>query len=124
MRRTVEIKKVPVLPVARVALVVFLALGILVGILYAFLFSGLGFLAGMLGGQAASGEMLTIQRLGFVMVPIIAVSYAIFGTIGVVLWTAVYNLAAGAFGGFELVLEDGIRTERTAAPVAGRDNEV
>jgi len=124
MRRGFELKQVPVWPVARTAFIVLLAVGILIGILYGVMFASFGFLAGLLGSAGDARELLMFQRLGFVMIPVIAVFYAVFGTIGVVIVTVVYNLAAGAFGGIKLVLEDGDRTGRSAAPVEERDNDM
>ena len=124
MRRRFELKQLPVWPVARTAFIVLLAVGILVGILYGVMCASFGFLAGILGDAGNAGELLMFQRLGFVMIPMIAVFYAVFGTIGVVIVTVVYNLAAGAFGGITLVLEDGTGPGRSAAPAAERENDI
>ncbi len=104
MEGVFEIKKVPVWPVIRVVFIVFLILGILIGILYSIIFSGLGFLAGGLGGSPFNEDLAVLRGFGFIMIPVIAFTYAIFGTIWAVIGILLYNLIASIAGGVELTL--------------------
>lgn len=105
LKRTYEIRKVPLWPAARLMFVLFLVVGILIAIIYGIIFSGLSFLANTLGESPFGNDMAVFQRLGFVMIPIIAISYAFFGTLVVIIWVLVYNLIASVVGGIELDLK-------------------
>jgi hypothetical protein len=116
VERTYEIRKIPLWPAVRLMFVLFLVVGILIAIIYSIIFSGLSFLANTLGESPFGNDMEMFQRLGLVMIPIIAVSYAFFGTLVVIIWVLVYNLIASVVGGIELDLktkgDGGIRPQR------------
>jgi len=100
------LKKLPVWPVIKVTFVVFLVIGIIIGIFYAFLISGWSFLANSFMASEMGSEMNLLRGLGFIMIPFFAVIYAIFGAIWSLIMVLLYNLIASAVGGIELHLED------------------
>jgi len=108
------LKKVPLWPVIKISFVLFIILGVLIGIFYAILLSISGIFASALTGGL--GELGFLKGLGFVLVPIVAIMYAVFGTIAVVIWTLIYNLLASIVGGIVLTLEPLERTTAYAAP--------
>ncbi len=105
MAKTYVLKKVPLWPVLKVAFILFLILGIIIGVFYALLISSFGFLASALSDPSLGGEFGFMRGLGFVLIPVIAIFYAIFATIVVAIWVLIYNLLASIVGGVELVLE-------------------
>jgi len=70
------LKKLPVWPVIKVTFVVFLVIGIIIGIFYAFLISGWSFLANSFMASEMGSEMNLLRGLGFIMIPFFAVIYA------------------------------------------------
>lgn len=124
MKGSYEVKKVPLWPVVKVTFVIFLVIGILIAILYSVLISGIGFLASSFGDAPFGDDFLAIQRFGLLMIPVIAFSYAVFGTIGVTIWVLIYNVVASVVGGVELTLEErGLAVERkmTPAPAVAKE---
>jgi hypothetical protein len=107
------LKKVPLWPVIKISFVLFIILGVIIGIFYAILLSISGIFANALTGGL--GELGFMKGLGFVLVPIVAIMYAVFGTISVAVWALIYNLLASIVGGIELTLES---TERPATYAA------
>jgi hypothetical protein len=113
-----ELKKIPLWPVTRVAFVMLLVVGILIGLFYGLIISGVGLIIGALG-ESYLGEGLTpLGNLGFLMVPVIAILYAVMGTIWVIVLVLVYNIVAAVVGGIELELEprEPAVTERPGTP--------
>jgi hypothetical protein len=110
------LKKIPLWPVLRMSFVVFIIIGIVIGVFYAILLSMWGALMSSFT-EAGLGELGVLRGLGFVLIPIVAILYAVFGTIVVAVWTLVYNLIAAVVGGVELVLEEsGARPAAAAQP--------
>ena len=105
MEHRFEIRRIPLWPAVRIAFVMFLVIGILFAILYAFFLAGLGFIAGTVGGSGLHDDFGIVRNLGFVMIPIIAIMYALFGTLVAVIWVLVYNLLASIVGGVEIDLK-------------------
>jgi hypothetical protein len=105
-----ELKRLPLWPVLKVTFVLLLVIGVLIAIFYSLLLSGLGFMAGTLSGTPFGSEFMIFQRLGLIMIPVVAFSYAVFGTISVLVCVLVYNLIASVTGGLELIL-----TQRASA---------
>ena len=116
MANTYVLRKVPLGPVLKVAFILFLIIGVIIGIFYALLISSFGFLAGALNDPSIGRELGFLRGLGFVLVPVIAIFYSVFATIVVAIWVLVYNLLASVIGGVELVLE---RPSGTAPPASG-----
>ncbi len=106
MRRTFEMRRIPVWPVMRVVFIIFLIVGIIVGIMYGFMISSLGLLFSALGESPLDEGFPLIGNLGFLMIPILAIFYAVFGTIAAIIWVVIYNITASVVGGIELELEE------------------
>ena len=106
MARTLVLKKIPLWPVIKMAFVVFIIIGIVIGVFYAILLSTWGVLMSSFADAGLGSQVTMLRGLGFILIPVIAIVYAIFGTIVVAIWTIVYNLIAAVVGGIELVLEE------------------
>mgnify|MGYP001080195629 CR=1 FL=1 len=115
MARTYVLKRVPLGPVLKIAFILFLAIGVIIGVFYALIISSFGFLASALDDPSISGEIGFMRGLGFVLIPVIAIFYAIFATIVVAIWVLIYNLLSSVIGGIELQLE---APSIAASPVA------
>ena len=119
MAHTFVLKRIPLWPVIRMAFVVFIIIGIVIGVFYAIMLSMWGALMSSFT-DAGFGEQFGLLRgLGFVLIPVVAILYAVFGTIVVAIWTIVYNLIAAVVGGIELVLEEGDVRSAAAEPPRG-----
>ena len=86
---------------------ILLVIGIIIGLFYGVLISGLGVIIGALGESTLGDGLPAIGNLGFLMIPFIAVLYAITGTIWILLWVLIYNVVAQVVGGIELELSAG-----------------
>ena len=106
MKKTFEMRRIPVWPVIRVVFIIFLIIGIIVGLMYGFMISSFGLLLSALGESPLDEGFPLIGNLGFLMIPIFAVLYAVFGTIAAVIWTVIYNITASVVGGIELELKE------------------
>jgi hypothetical protein len=105
MAQTYMLKRIPLWPAIRIAFLVFIIIGIVIGIFYAALLSTWGALMSSFAGSPIGEEFGVLRNLGFVLIPVIAILYAIFGTIVVAIWALIYNFIASVAGGIELVLE-------------------
>ena len=121
--RTFVLKKIPLWPVLRMSFVVFIIIGVVIGVFYAILLSMWGALMSSFT-EAGLGELGVLRGLGFVLIPIVAILYAVFGTIVVAVWTLVYNLIAAVVGGVELVLEESGARQAAAAQPPGSGESV
>jgi hypothetical protein len=117
--RTFVLKKIPLWPVLKMAFVVFIIIGIVIGVFYAILLSTWGVLMSSFADAGLGSQVTMLRGLGFILIPVIAVMYAIFGTIVVAIWTVVYNLIAAVVGGIEFVLEESDVRSAAAAPPRG-----
>ena len=121
MRKTFEMRRIPIWPVMRVVFIIFLIIGIIVGLMYGFMISSFGLLLSALGESPLDEGFPLIGNLGFLMIPIFAILYAVFGTIAAVIWAVIYNITASVVGGIELELEEKkmpFSREREAPPPA------
>ncbi|HUV36406.1 MAG TPA: DUF3566 domain-containing protein [Patescibacteria group bacterium] len=116
MEHRFEIRHIPLWPAVKLVFVLFLIIGILFAILYAVILTGVGFLATTLGESAFGEDFGILKNLGFVMIPVIAVVYALFGSIAVVIWVVIYNLIASVIGGVEVDLKQKARSATGPAP--------
>ena len=119
MRKIFEMRRIPVWPVMRVVFIIFLIIGIIVGLMYGFMISSFGLLLSALGESPLDEGFPLIGNLGFLMIPIFAILYAVFGTIAAVIWAVIYNITASVVGGIELELEEKkmpFSRERAAPP--------
>jgi hypothetical protein len=104
--RTFVLKKIPLWPVIRMSFIVFIIIGIVIGVFYAMMLSMWGALMSSFTDAGLGEQFGVLRGLGFVLIPVVAILYAVFGTIVVAIWTIVYNLIAAVAGGVELVLEE------------------
>ena len=119
MAHTFVLKKIPLWPVLKMAFVVFIIIGIVIGVFYAILLSTWGVLMSSFADAGLGSQVSMLRGLGFILIPVIAIMYAIFGTIVVAIWTIVYNLIAAVVGGVELVLEESVSRSAAAEPPRG-----
>jgi hypothetical protein len=113
MKKIFEMKRISIWSVIRVVFIIFLVMGIIVGLLYGITLSSFGFLLSALGEYPLDAGFPLLRNLGFVMIPIIAIFYAVFGTIAAIIWTLIYNVVASIVGGIELELEErGVQVHR------------
>jgi hypothetical protein len=110
-----RVNRIPLWPVTRVVFVVLLVVGIIIGLFYGVLISGLGMIMGALGDSAWGEDLPSIGNLGFLMVPFIAILYAVTGTIWIILWVLIYNVVAQVVGGIELEMS-GAEDTRVESP--------
>ncbi|MDD4858085.1 MAG: DUF3566 domain-containing protein [Candidatus Krumholzibacteria bacterium] len=115
MAQLYVLKKIPLWPVIRIAFLIFIIIGIVIGIFYAALLSTWGALMSSFAGSSIGGEFGVLRNLGFVLIPVIAIMYAVFGTIVVAIWALIYNFIASVAGGIEFVL-DSSGKQAAAAP--------
>ena len=106
MSKKYEMRRIAVWPVVRVVFIIFLIIGIIVGLMYGLMMSSFGLLLSALGESPIDEGLPLIGNLGFLMIPIFAVFYAVFGTIAAVIWVLIYNITASVVGGIELELEE------------------
>jgi len=112
-----RVNRIPLWPVTRVAFVILLVIGIIIGLFYGVLISGLGVIMGALGESTWGEGLPAIGNLGFLMIPFIAVLYAVTGTIWILLWVLIYNVVAQVAGGIELELSPGgVEDHRMESP--------
>jgi hypothetical protein len=116
---TFVLKKIPLWPVLKMAFVVFIIIGIVIGVFYAILLSTWGVLMSSFADSGFGSQVTMLRGLGFILIPVIAIMYAIFGTIAVAIWTIVYNLISAVVGGIELVLEESESRSVAAEPPRG-----
>jgi hypothetical protein len=102
-----EIKKIGVLSAGKIAGILYLALGLLVGIplaCFALFFSSLFATSGLQEAEAA-GAFLVSGVGGVVVYGIcLPVVYGVMGFIGGAIMALIYNIVAGFMGGLELEL--------------------
>ena len=116
MATTYVLRKIPLWPVIRMCFVIFIVIGILIGVFYALLLSSWGFLASSFGDSSLGNPFGILRNLGFILIPVIAILYAIFGTIVVAIWVLIYNLIASVVGGIELMLDTSEKVVQPAQP--------
>ena len=102
-----RLNRIPLWPVMRVTFVILLVVGVIIGLVYGILLSGLGIIMGALGESAWGEGIPALGNLGFLMIPFIAILYAVFGTIWVLVWVLIYNVVSKVTGGIELELSPG-----------------
>lgn len=108
MSETKEIKRIGVLSAGKIAGVLYLALGLLVGIplaCFSLFFSSIFASSGL--DTEAAGAFLVSGVGGLVVYGIcVPIFYAVIGFIGGAIMAFIYNVVAGFMGGIELELGD------------------
>ncbi|HTI37953.1 MAG TPA: hypothetical protein VL484_10360 [Vicinamibacterales bacterium] len=97
------IKHIDVLSVARIAAVVYAALGFIGGLIFACIsLLGVGVTAAQHDGQLAAFFSLLFGVGAIIALPIL---YGVFGFIGAAITTWLFNVAAGIAGGIRIQVE-------------------
>jgi hypothetical protein len=114
----VEIKHLDVGSVVKVAFILYLVLGLVVGIIYMIamvLFSGL-LHAGYGAGAPFIGRSIAMG-LGFLLIPLVALLYGLLGALGGLVFSVLYNLISRTIGGVKVRLKGEIPGAGTAGNV-------
>jgi len=93
-----ELRRVDLGSLFKVAFVVYAILGLIAGLFYAMIFAALGQFGGMFEDEIP-GLGLMSGALGALAVPVLSVLYGILGSVVIVIGGALYNLAAKFMGG-------------------------
>jgi hypothetical protein len=105
MRRTLELKRVDIGSLFKVAFVLYAVLGLVAGLMVALVFMMVGSLGSLLADEGIPGFGMVTGVAGLIMVPLLAMMYGIMGSIVVAIVGLLYNLAAGRVGGIKLEFE-------------------
>ena len=122
MRRTLELKRIDIGSLFKVAFVLYAVLGLVAGLMVALVFMTMGSLGAMLSDEGFPGFPVVTGVAGLILVPVMAMCYGVMGSIVVTMVGLLYNLAAGRTGGLKLEFEPqeaapaGIVTTATAPP--------
>jgi len=120
MRRTLELKRVEIGSLFKVAFVLYLVLGLVAGLFFGMALMMVGSLSSFLGEDHIPGLHMITGMAGFIAVPVMAMCYGIVGSIVVSIVGMLYKLAAGKVGGVKLEFETGEVTPVTTAPTASQ----
>jgi uncharacterized membrane protein YedE/YeeE len=120
MRRTLELKRVDVSSLFKVAFVLYAVLGLVAGLCFALVFMMLGQLGSFLGDEHIPGFGMISGVAGVVAIPVMSMIYGMMGSIVVTIVALLYNLAAGRVGGVKFEFETGEMASAvvTAAPAS------
>ncbi len=108
MRRTLELKRVDLGSLFKVAFVLYAVLGLVAGLMAALVFMMMGSLGSLLSDEGIPGFGMVTGVAGLILVPILSMMYGIIGSRVVAIVGLLYNLAAGRVGGvkFEFDAKD------------------
>jgi hypothetical protein len=121
MRRTLELKRVDIGSLFKVAFVLYLVLGMVAGLFFGMALMTIGSLSSLLGEEHIPGLHMITGMAGFVAVPVMAICYGIVGSIVVSIVGLLYNLAAGRVGGLKLEFDTGeVAPAATPAPATSQ----
>ena len=99
MLRTLELKRVDIGSLFKVAFVLYAVLGLVAGLMVALVFMMMGTLGSFLSEEGIPGFGVVTGAAGVVAVPVLSMIYGIMGSIVVTIIGLLYNLAAGRVGG-------------------------
>ena len=110
------IKRVGVLSLAKIFALVFLVLGLFIGVIYGLFIMVLGgTIMSQAGGDSAGFAALGGVVAGILVMVMVPIFYSGIGFVMGVIYAAVFNAAAGFLGGLELQVE-GAAAETFATP--------
>jgi hypothetical protein len=109
MRTTLEIKRIELFSLFKVAFVLYAAVGLVAGLFYGFFLIAASFLGTALAEEGFPDFGIFGGLLGLVLIPVISVFYGAIGSVFVTIIGALYNIFAGVVGG--------VRFEAEAEPV-------
>ena len=99
MHRTLELKRVDIGSLFKVAFVLYAVLGLVAGLMVALVFMMFGALGSLLSDEGIPGFGVISGAAGVAAVPVLSMIYGIMGSIVVTMIGLLYNLAAGRVGG-------------------------
>lgn len=105
MRRTLELKRVDLGSLFKVAFVLYAVLGLVAGLMAALVFMMMGSLSTLLSDEGFSGFGVFTGVAGLILVPMLSVMYGVIGSLVVTIIGLLYNLAAGRVGGVKFEFE-------------------
>jgi hypothetical protein len=122
--RKVEISRVDLVSLFKLAFLLYAALGLVAGLFYGLVIMMVGQLGNFLGDEDIPGLGYLTGIVGVVAIPVLAIMYGILGSVAVMIGGALYNLAARLVGGVKLDVSAmdspfDTRTEVHPAPPAG-----
>ncbi|MEE9270433.1 MAG: hypothetical protein V3V49_09250 [Candidatus Krumholzibacteria bacterium] len=102
MRTLIELKRIELWSLFKIAFVLYAALGLLMGIMYGFFILVAGSLQTAFLGDDFPKFGILGGLLGIVLVPVIAVFYGAIGSVFVTVGGFIFNLVAGMVGGLRI----------------------
>ncbi len=120
MRRTLELKRVEVGSLFKVAFLLYVVLGLVAGLFFGMTLWMMGSLTSFLGEEHIPGLSMISGVAGFIAIPVMAMCYGIVGAIVFSIIGLLYNFAASKMGGVKMEFETGEVTPpaATSAPQA------
>ena len=107
MRRTLELKRVEVGSLFKVAFLLYAVLGLVVGLFVGMAVWMMGSLASVFGDDHMPFMHMLTGAAGFIAIPVMAMCYGVIGSIVVSIIGLLYNFAASKMGGIKLEFETG-----------------
>ena len=107
MRRTLELKRVDIGSLFKVAFVLYAVLGLVAGLMAAMVFMMMGSLGELFADEHIPGFGMLTGVAGMILVPVLSMFYGIMGSIVVTIVGLLYNFAAGRVGGLKIEFETG-----------------
>ena len=107
MRKTLELKRVDIGSLFKVAFVLYAVLGLVAGLMAAMVFMMMGSLGELFADEHIPGFGVLTGVAGLILVPVMSMFYGIIGSIVVTIIGMLYNLAAGKVGGVKIEFETG-----------------
>jgi hypothetical protein len=101
MRTHIEIKRIDLWSLFKIAFLLYFAFGLIAGLFYGFFILLAGAFQDVLGEEFASFGILG-GLLGLLLIPVIAVMYGAIGSVFLTVGGFAFNLVAGAVGGLRL----------------------
>ena len=117
MRTRLEIKRIELFSLFKIAFFLYAVIGLLMGLCYGFFLLAASFLETAFVDEAIPGFGFLGGMLGLVLIPIMAVFYGAFGSVFVTIGGFLYNMFARFIGGIRLETDAEVAEEPTAPPV-------
>ena len=117
MRRTLELKRVDIGSLFKVAFVLYAILGLVAGLMVAGVVMMMGSLGELFADEHIPGFGMLTGVAGIVLVPVMSMFYGIMGSIVVTIVGLLYNFAAGKVGGLKMEFETGNGSVPAGTPI-------
>jgi hypothetical protein len=102
MRRTLELRRIDIGSLFKLAFVLYAVLGLVAGLMIALVFMMMGSLGSLISDEGLPGFGMLTGVAGMAMIPVMSMIYGIMGSIVVTIVGLLYNLAAGRVGGVKI----------------------